>query len=247
MGAITDRLRLMMEEPERLTSQMNEKTSAQTRKVLENLQRDDNATPVNSFLGGLTTGLLNKYLPSQEKQDLEDAKGTDKAVTEIMSKYNPDNPLLYKELSEFFRSSGDLASATDFYTYWKQSEKTQEAKRLESSSVRDYADAKTVKATKEILNSTEGKERYGIDFDDNVDADALLGEVANRLFTFRNASKKLEKSSSDAPKYIGDSDAIETIMKELKTEGKYTEGTEGWGWLGLGGEDSTYNPIDSSK
>lgn len=241
MGAITDKLRLLMEEPERLTSQMNEKTSAQTRKVLENLQRDDNATPVSSFLGGLTTGLLNKYLPSQEKQDLEDAKGTDKAVTEIMSKYNPDNPLFYKELSEFFRGSGDLASATDFYNYWKQSEVAQQAKRGANSSVNSYADAKTVKTVENLLNSTAGKEKYGIDFDDDVDADALLGEVSNRLFKVRADQKGIEKMSASAPKYKGDEFSINKIMDDLKEEGKYTKGTESWHWFG--GEDATYNPI----
>jgi hypothetical protein len=183
---------------------------------------------------GLVRGLFNKFLPSDE---LKKARGMDAEEIEIFNKY-PDiyDPELYKALGAMHLRNGDIEEATTYAIRGNQFEKLQEDKRL--SEVPKYADPKTLKRVKSLLNTDQFKEKYGTNFEDEgTDTIAFQEEVANKLFNFR------EKAEKEGGEYIGDEGAIEEILTGLKAEGKLKKGKKKWYWLDT---DPEFNPVPTT-
>ena len=179
---------------------------------------------------GLVRGLFNKFLPSDE---LKKARGMDEREIEIFKKY-PDieDPELYKALGQMHLENNDIEEAMTYAVRANQFEKLQEEKRL--SEVPKYADPKTLKRVKSLLNTDQFKEKYGTDFEvEGTDTIAFQEEVANKLFNLR------EQAEKKGGEYIGDEGEISKILIGLEAEGKLKKGKNRWYW----NQDPEFNPV----
>jgi hypothetical protein len=164
---------------------------------------------------GLVRGLFNKFAPSDE---LKKARGMDEREIEIFKKY-PDieDPELYKALGQMHLENNDIEEAMTYAVRANQFEKL--AKERQASTVSPYADAKTTKVVKNILQTEDFQKELGINLEaKGTESDAFQGEISNRLFNIR---EQAEKRGSTIP---DDAVIIKKIIGDLETEGRFTRG-----------------------
>jgi hypothetical protein len=220
-----------VQEQTELQRKANEEAFERFRKIEAANQKEVGGAESIAFKAG--RGLVKSIFKSEEQQL---AEKYDEAAKEIIEKYDdPSDPDLYKELGALELSLGNTTEAARYASLYSQFQKAKEDRM--ASTVPEYADSKTLKLVKTLLNTDEFKEQYGLVFDENdTDTDAFQLEVANRL---QNRREQAKKSSVE---YIGDENTIDNILKELETEGRLKKGDVGKYW----DTDAAYKSIGTN-
>lgn len=239
MGIITDRLKSAFSENDRLTDEMNRRTSAQTQRGLQELRKMGDDTPINSFLTGLTSGLANQYLPSEAKTRRDESEEDKASISELIDTYGIDDPEFYKQLSDYYRLTDRFPEAIDSLNAYKQAIKADED--LRGTGLPPEIKKQDIERARNFATNPNKLFPEGLNFgkDNDASADAFATQLAQDLAIMKERYGNAFKKGLTTEKWQGDSKAYRAILEGYEANNIISPTKDGF----FGSSDAIYTPF----